>query len=336
MKRIPYTEMHQRLKQILLQYAFSEERADLSARLFVDASRDGVASHGLNRFPRFIEFIQKGYVRPEAEPVLTNQMGSLEQWDGQQGPGNLNGWFCMNRAIELARTHGIGLVALRHTNHWMRGGNFGWQAAEAGMMGICFTNTTPNLPPWGAKEPVLGNNPLIIAIPNKDGHIVLDTAMTQFSFGKIESYRRAGKLLPVEGGFDTQGKLTRDAAAIEASNRALPFGFWKGSGLSLMLDLMASMLSGGKSTIQIGRQDSPDEYNLSQLFIAIDPDAVGDASHYEAVLKETIDAMHEATLAEGYSEVLYPGERALRVREENMKLGIPVDEGYWAKVLAMG
>lgn len=335
MIRIPYPEMHQRLKQILLRYEFTDERADLSARLFVDASRDGVYSHGLNRFPRFIEFIEKGYVIPSAEPKLVRQMGSLEQWDGQQGPGNLNAWTCMERAIEMAWDHGIGLVALRDTNHWMRGGNYGWQAADAGMMGICFTNTTPNLPPWGAKEPTLGNNPLIIAIPRTEGHVVLDTAMTQFSFGKIESYRRAGKPLPVAGGFDQQGNLTTNAAEIEASNRALPFGFWKGSGLSLMLDLLASMLSGGKSTIQIGRQEAADEYNLSQLFIAINPDAIGTGEHYRSVLAETITAMHEAERAETGGEVLYPGERSLRVRKENMAQGIPVDEGYWQQVLKM-
>jgi 3-dehydro-L-gulonate 2-dehydrogenase len=335
MTRIPYAEMLQTLQEILQRYNFSDERAELCARLFVDASRDGVYSHGLNRFPRFIRFIEKGYVRPQARPLRIKKMGSLEQWDGQQGPGNLNAWFCMDRAIQLAREHGMGLVALRHTNHWMRGGNYGWQAADAGMMGICFTNTTPNMPAWGTKDPVLGNNPLIIAIPREEGHVVLDTAMTQFSFGKIESYRRAGKLLPVEGGFDEEGKLTRDAAAIEASRRALPFGFWKGSGLSLVLDLMASMLSGGLSTIQIEGQDEADEYNLSQVFLVINPDSLGEARHYQAVLRQAIEAIHQATPAERGGDILYPGERTLRTRQENLQKGIPVDEGYWEEIVAM-
>lgn len=323
------------MRQVLLKYGFSAERADLSARLFAEASRDGVYSHGLNRFPRFIEFIQKDYVKVDKSPVRVAQMGAIEQWDGQQGPGNLNAHFCMNRAIEMAQIHGMGLVALRDTNHWMRGGSYGWQAADAGMMGICFTNTTPNLPPWGATEPVLGNNPLIIAVPRSGGHVMLDTAMTQFSFGKVESYRREGKLLPVEGGFDENGELTRDPAQIEKTNRALPFGFWKGSGLSLMLDLMASMLSGGKSTIQIGRQERADEYNLSQFFLVIDPKAIGDPAHYEKVLLDTIGAMHSAKRANPEQAILYPGERVIATRSENMELGVYVDETYWEQVLAL-
>lgn len=335
MKRVPFEEMHGQMRQVLLKYGFSAERANLSARLFAEASRDGVYSHGLNRFPRFIEFIQNGYVKVNNSPFRTAQMGAIEQWDGQQGPGNLNAHFCMARAIELAQTKGMGLVALRDTNHWMRGGSYGWQAADAGMMAICFTNTTPNLPPWGAKEAVLGNNPLIIAVPRSGGHVVLDTAMTQFSFGKLESYRRAGKMLPVEGGFDEKGNLTRDPAQIEKTNRALPFGFWKGSGLSLMLDLMASMLAGGKSTIQISRQDRPDEYNLSQFFMAINPNSIGEPRHYEQVLTDTITAMHRAARADEKQAILYPGERVIKTRVENMKLGVPVDEEYWTKVLSL-
>jgi 3-dehydro-L-gulonate 2-dehydrogenase len=86
----------------------------------------------------------------------------------------------------------------------MRGGTYGWQAAEAGVIGICWTNTMPNLPPWGGGEPCLGNNPLVIAVPRKGGHVVLDMAMSQFSYGALESYRSRGEMLPVDGGFDVR------------------------------------------------------------------------------------------------------------------------------------
>ena len=334
MKRVPYSEMHQELVRVLRKIGFTEERADLSARLFAEASRDGVYSHGLNRFPRFIEYIRKGYVKIDQEAIPVKQLGTLEQWDGQLGPGNLNAWACMTRAIELAKKHGIGLVALRNTNHWMRGGAFGWQAAEAGMIGLCWTNTIPNMPAWGAKNPVFGNNPLIIGFPKADGHIVLDTAMTQFSFGKIESYRRQGKLLPVAGGFDSAGEITRDPAEIEKSGRALPFGFWKGSGLSLMLDLLASSLSEGLGTTQIGKQ-CDDEYGLSQVFIAIDGQGLGNQAHYEQMLNDTLTAIREAVPAAPGEKAYYPGERTLATRVENERLGIPVDEAYWAEIKAM-
>jgi len=270
MLRVPYPELLDTLQRILLKVGFEGERAALCGRLFAETTRDGVYSHGLNRFPLFISMTQSGVVDIHAQPKAVSISGAFERWDGQSGPGNLNAHYCMDHAISLSRQHGLGCVALANTNHWMRGGTYGWQAAEAGVIGFCWTNTSPNLPPWGASEPRLGNNPLVIAVPRKQGHVVLDMAMSQFSYGALASHRMRGELLPVEGGFDSEGKLTRIPADIEASRRPLPIGFWKGSGLALMLDLVAAALSGGCATFQIGAVPER-ETRLSQVFIAIDP-----------------------------------------------------------------
>ena len=93
----------------------------------------------------------------------------------------------MDRAVELARANGIGCVALGNTNHWLRGGSYGWQAAEAGCVGICWTNTQPNMPAWGARDRRIGNNPFVMAVPRKEGHVVVDIAMAQFSYGQMEN-----------------------------------------------------------------------------------------------------------------------------------------------------
>ncbi len=313
MKRISFDRLHQELTRVLLIHGLTGERAEQCARLFAQASLDGVASHGLNRFPRFIRYIKAGYVDVTASPKLIKQSVVMEQWDGQLGPGNLNAWFCMDRAMEIAEEKGLGLVALRNTNHWMRAGNYGWQAADKGFIGICFTNTQPNMPPWGAKEPLLGNNPLVIALPRREGHIVYDGAMSQFAFGKIDAYARQGKSLPVVGGYDSQGNITDDPAKIEASRRALPIGFWKGSSLALILDLLAASLSDGLSTQEIGKQ-SKDEYGLSQVFIAIRQSAIGNDIHYHQVVDQTIRALKQAAPADPNSPVYYPGEQTLLTR----------------------
>ena len=165
-------------------------------------------------------------------------------------------------------------VALSNTNHWMRGGSYGLQAAEQGLFAICWTNTLANLPVWGATTPTIGNNPLVIAVPRAGGHVVLDMATSQFSYGALAAYAKRGQPLPVDGGFDLAGNLTRDAAAIEASQRPLPVGYWKGSGLSLVMDMVAAMLSGGLATHQIPL-DPTRESGLSQIFLAIDPGVGG-------------------------------------------------------------
>jgi 3-dehydro-L-gulonate 2-dehydrogenase len=325
--RVSYDELQGVLAEVLRKLGFSDERAKLCARLFADASRDGVASHGLNRFPRFVRGIRSGLVDPRGIPTLVSRFGALERWDGQRGAGNLNAHQSMERAIELAREHGIGCVALRNTNHWMRGGNYGWQAADAGLIAICWTNTMPNLPPWGATDPRLGNNPIIIAVPRQAGHVVLDMAMSQFSYGAIESYRLKKQLLPVSGGFTIDGELTRDPAEIERSQRALPVGYWKGSGMALMLDMIASALAGGSATHQIPA-DAELETALSQVFLAIDPSKNGGA---EAIADKIIDDLHQAT-ASGDSPVRYPGEQVLKIRRENLERGIPVNAAIWEEV----
>ncbi len=251
MPRVAFEEMRNVLTRALLKLGFEPARAQLCARLFAETSRDGVGSHGINRFSRFVEQIKKGVVDIHASPERVLRAGALERWDGRRGPGNLNAHACMERAIALCRENGIGCVALANTNHWMRGGTYGWQAVDAGVIGICWTNTMANLPPWGARKARIGNNPLVIAVPRAEGPVVLDMAMSQFSIGALQSYRMRGEELPVDGGFDADGKLTRDPAAIEASRRLLPMGYWKGSGLAVVLDLLAAILSGGAATCDI-------------------------------------------------------------------------------------
>jgi 3-dehydro-L-gulonate 2-dehydrogenase len=332
MLRIPFQEVSERLAAILRGLGFSGERAQLCARLFAETTCDGVHSHGLNRFPRFVATISNGCVDPVAEPHAVSQFGAMERWDGRRGPGNLNAHAAMERAIGLSREHGIGCVALANTNHWMRGGTYGWQAADAGAMGICWTNTMPNVPPWGATNPAIGNNPLVIAVPRAKGHVVLDMAMSQFSYGALDSYRRHGELLPVEGGFDTEGKLTRDPGAIEQSQRLLPVGFWKGSGLAVVLDMIAAMLSHGNATHQVAN-DPLRETGLSQVFVAMDPRTLGNAD--DRIADAIVESLHSAQLAEPGKPVRYPGESTLRLREENRRLGLPVEEAVWDAISAM-
>jgi 3-dehydro-L-gulonate 2-dehydrogenase len=333
--RVPFPELKKQLDRVLLQVGFSPDRARVCARLFAETDRDGVYSHGLNRFPRFLEYIRQGQVDIHAEPEQVAGLGALEVWDGKRGPGNLNARVAMSRAIDLARLQGIGAVALRNTNHWMRGGSYGWQAAEAGCVGICFTNTIPNMPPWGGKTPTLGNNPLIISVPRSDGwHVVLDMAMSQFSYGKLEVVGAAGKKLPVPGGYDAAGNLTDDARAIAASGRVLPVGFWKGAGLSLMLDLLASILSGGKPAVEIGAQGV--ESGVSQVFICLQPYLSNQADYVEGVIQHVLSFVKSSQQVNAQSEILYPGENVMRTRLENLEDGIPVNEDVWQQVLDYG
>ena len=330
---VPYAELQSTMRDILVREGMEPARADHCAQLFADSSRDGVPSHGLNRFGRFVAMIRNGMVDIHARPVRVASLGALERWDGRRGPGNLNAHACMTRAIELAREHGIGAVGLGNSNHWMRGGNYGWQAADAGVIGICWSNTLPNVPAWGTTVPLIGNNPLIIAVPRAAGHVVLDIAMSQFSYGALAVHRMRGEQLPVDGGYDEEGRLTRDPAAIERTQRLLPIGFWKGSGLAIMLDMVGAVLSGGKATHDFTTVPE-EESGQSQVFIALDAASLGAAGEGQSIADRIVEALHAGAAGAG-EEARYPGEHTLVVRAKSLREGVFVDDAMWKEVLSL-
>jgi len=332
--RLDHLEVESVLKSVLLRNGFSADSATLCAHLVAETTLDGVYSHGLNRFPLFIDAVQRGVVSPESEPTLLRARNNSECWDGNLGPGNLNAWFCMQRAIALAKEHSTATVSLRNTNHWMRAGTYGLQAAAENCIGICMTNTTPNMPPWGGREAKVGNNPFVIAIPHKPYPILLDMAMSQFSYGKMEVLEQRGEKLPCAGGFDKDLQLTDEPGAILESGLALPMGNWKGSGLAVMIDLLVSILSGGSTTAEIGRRD--EEYGVSQLFMAFDLDEVSDAGSRARVIKEVTGSLLESSTVEAGGQVFYPGQQTWLRRKENLEKGIPVDPNTWEKIVAFG
>ncbi|MGH4050151.1 MAG: 3-dehydro-L-gulonate 2-dehydrogenase [Clostridium sp.] len=330
--RVSFEKMKNEFKRVLIKKGLSDERADASAELFTQTSCDGVYSHGYIRFPKIIEYIDKGYIDIEAVPSKIEGMGAFEKWDGNTGMGNLNAKFCMDRAIELSKANVIGCVALKNTNHWLRGGSYGWQAADSGCIGICWTNTLPNMPAWGAKDSRIGNNPLILAVPREGGHVVVDLAMAQFSYGKIAVTKLNNQKLPVDGGYDSQGNITKDPEEIEKTGRVLPIGYWKGSGMSILLDLIATILSGGNSTYKIGKIEGNVEYNVSQIFIAIDTSKVSENEFLKTAVDEVINNIKNSERVDEKNEIFYPGERTLNTRNKNFENGIPVDEKIWKAI----
>lgn len=324
--RIHFDEMKSTIKKAFVIAGMTDNNAEICARIHTESSRDGVFSHGLNRVERFVEYIDKGWIDVHAEPTLDSNLGSLEIYNGNMGPGILNALFAMNRATEIAEQYGLGLVSLKNTTHWMRGGTYGWLAADKGYIGICWTNTESCMPAWGASDCGIGNNPFIMAVPRKEGSIVLDMAMSQYSYGKLQVTRLKNKKLPYPGGFDHKGMLTDDPAAIEETRRILPMGFWKGSGFAMMLDIIASLLSGGNTTAAIDTIKKGNCGSCCQIFIAINPLKINTQEFIDKALRETICQIKSSIPSNENAEIFYPGEQSRKSRVENMEWGIPVDD----------
>ena len=333
--RITFDELVEVFAEKLEKRGVPREDALLAGQILAQNSLDGIYSHGVNRFPRLVSYIDKGYIDPKAKAEKVASFGAYEQWDGHLALGMVSAKIAMDRAIEIAKQYGIGLVAIRNTNHWMRGGYYGWQAADQGLIGICWTNTQPNMPAWVAKDRRIGNNPFVMAVPRKNGeHIVLDSAMSQFSYGKIEMTKFEGKQLPVPGGFDEEGNMTTDPGAIEKTWRVLPVGYWKGSGMSILLDLIAAILAGGNTVTDIGRMTS-DEYGLSQVLIAIDPERFNAPGFTEEAINRVIEDVTSSVPATEGKAVRYPGQNSLATRRKNLEEGIPVLDNIWEQISAL-
>ncbi|WP_028536592.1 3-dehydro-L-gulonate 2-dehydrogenase [Paludibacterium yongneupense] len=331
--RVSCEQLKTEFKRVLLGRGLSEAKADECARLFAETTLTGVYSHGVNRFPRFVQQLDQGDIDPAAEPERLLALGALEQWDARRGIGNLTAQAMMARAMELADAHGIGLIALRNANHWMRGGGYGYQAAERGYIGICWSNSIAVMPPWGAKECRIGTNPLIVAVPG-DPVTMVDMSMSMFSYGMLEVNRLNGRQLPVDGGFDDDGCPTREPAVIEKNRRIMPMGYWKGSGLSIVLDMIATLLSGGLSVAEITETQS-DETRVSQVFIAISVDKLIDEGTMSEKLQTIRDYVLSAQRADPDVAIRIPGHEFPQLKAQNIAQGIPVDDSVWARILAL-
>lgn len=330
--RIPPHLMEAQFKRVLLKYGFADHKADIIAHVYTMNSVEGVYTHGVNRFTKFIKYVIDGHVNKDAEPVCVHQAGAIEQWNGQLAPGILNALKCTDRAMEIAREQGMGCVSLANTNHWMRGGTYGWRAARQGFVFIGWSNTIKNMPAWGGIDAKLGNNPMVIAVPYQDEAIVLDMAMSQFSYGALDLHSLRKQQLPVPGGYDKNGTLTTDPDSIRESERTLPIGYWKGSGLSLLLDIVGAILSNGSPVVDVSKQGI--ENKLSQVYLVIDLSKMKNSATIPALIQHIIDDYHQS-VPDRNSKILYPGERVVAVRDENTKNGIPVIQKVWDDIMKL-
>lgn len=327
------TEMNEVLFKLFCKYEFSNNKAQTLAEVHTENTLRGVHSHGINRVPFFIQCVKNGVVKTDSEATLTEQFGSIERWDGNQGSGVLNAIRCSKQAIQLAQTNGIGIIALRNTNHWMRAGYYGWLAAENDCIAIMFTNTQPNMPAWGGIENRIGNNPFMISIPRRCGsHVVLDMALSQFSFGKIQEHALRDIKLPHPGGWNSNGELSSDPESILKTESGLPIGYWKGSAFSMVLDMLVTLLAAGQSTYRISQEKY--ETNISQVFLCIDTKQFHDASLKDRLLNEIINYSNSAPPKTNGSKVVYPGETSLRKRRESLKNGMEVNSTVWQQIKA--
>lgn len=335
--RLTFDEIQSEIKRVFIKYGLSEEKADICARIHTESTYDGIYSHGTNRVARFVDYIQKGWVDVNADPTLEKDCGAIKVYNGNMGPGILNALYASDRAMDLADQFGIGMVGLKNTTHWMRGGTYGLYAARKGYIAIMWTNTEACMPPWGAKECRLGNNPFVMALPGADNQppLQLDMAISQYAYGKLQVTRLAGKKLPFPGGFDKDGNVTDDPGAIEESMRIMPIGYWKGSSFSFMLDVLGAVLTDGVGAADLDAAKKGSCGGCSQVIIVIDPKKITDGDSMTDTITRAIEYLKSAELAENSKGIMAPGEDYIQFNKDHDENGIFVDDSVWEEIKSL-
>lgn len=335
--RVSFEELKSEIKRAFVKNGMSDEKADICAQIHTESTYDGIYSHGVNRVARFVDYIQKGWVDIDADPTVEKDCGAIKVINGNMGPGILNAMFSADQAMEMADRYGIGMVGLKNTTHWMRGGTYGKYVAEKGYVAIMWTNTEACMPPWGAKECRLGNNPFVMACPGEEGGpvMLMDMAISQYAYGKLQVTRLAGKQLPFPGGFDKDGNVTSDPGAIEESMRIMPIGYWKGSAFSFMLDILGSVLSDGIGAADLNAATKGSCGGCSQILIVVDPSKITDGAKMRDTVRRAIEYIKGAERDEKNSSIHAPGEGSERFHKEHDEMGIFVDDSIWEEIKAL-
>ncbi len=309
---------------------------EAEAEVMVEADLLGVPSHGVRMLPLLLQGFRDGRANPNPRLTLLRERGAICVLDGDNGPGRFVSAQAMQHAVERAKQFGVGVCLATRVTHWGRAHAYAYRAALAGMIGICTTNAIPNMLAWGSSRPLLGNNPLAIAIPRGRDHdpIILDMAMSQAAVGKVGTFLREGKKVPLNWGLDSSGHPTDDPAKILSSQRLAPFGDHKGAGLALMMELLTGALAGGLFSHEVFRADPTGlDPGSSKIFFALDPQAFGDADRFAERVNDFIAYLRSA---EPGLTITLPGERGWETREQNLKEGIPIHSEIVAQLKKIG
>ena len=303
---------------------FGKAEAHEMADLLVWANLRGVDSHGVLRIPRYIEMLQLGLVKANATIGEVHRQGAVCVLDADKAPGAT----AMNRAVKeaslLAETLGLGWCGVRNTSHAGAIGYFAKQLADEGKIGVVMTASKPLMSYFGAKGEALSSNPLAIAVPQGDGEhpIILDMSTAAVALGKIMAAQDAGKPIPTGWGVDAEGADTTDPHRVAA---VLPMAGAKGSGLSLMIEVMCSLLVANPSIAPALAGGDPGGFNGTVL--AINPAAFGDSGTFLENARSLATAIHELEPARGFDRVLLPGERGFETERKRSAEGITVPPG---------
>ena len=307
----------------------SGEGAKLIAENLILADLRGIGSHGISRMAVYCDRLDNGHMDPYATPEILSQSDSTALFDAHNAPGAVAGVAAMDLCIKKAAESGIASCAVKHSNHYGIAAFYAKRALSKNMIGISFSNAPATMAPWGSITPMMGTNPFCYAIPaNRRKPIILDCATSLVARGKINLAEIEGKEIPLGWAVDSSGRPTTNATEALLGS-VLPLGGYKGSGLSIVIDVLCGVLSGASFGKHIGPlyANADTDQNLGHFFIAIDISRFSNPDDFKKRIDSMIDEIKNAEKADGTGEIYLPGEIEFMNEEENLIRGIEVGPG---------
>lgn len=300
-----------------------ERDAAVVADSLVQADLWGHQSHGVLRTPWYSARLKSGAMRAVTTPSPVVDAGAVAVIDGSDGIGQVLAARAMRDAVDRALRHGIGAVAVRNSNHFGTAMYYTRMPAKQGCIGICCTNGSPSMAPWGGRDKVVGNNPWSIAAPaGRHPPMVLDIANTSVARGKIYLARNQRLPIPLGWAIDAAGLPTTDAEAALAGN-ILPLGGHKGYAISVMMDVLSGVLAGSRFLADVHGPYEPDaKSGCGHLLMALKIAAFRSLTEFEADVETMISKLKAVPRAEGAEEIFYPGEIEARNDERHRSEGL--------------
>ena len=326
-RRIPAGALEGFVGSVFEACGMGVEDARLVSRTLVAADLRGVHSHGVLRVPEYVNKLLAGGVDPRGRPRVARQSAAALVVDAGNSMGQIGATFAMRRAIDLARSTGVAVAAVRGSNHC--GGMFYYAmlALEEDMIGLATTNALPTMAPWGGIDKIVGINPLGVAIPaGEEAPVVFDGAFAQSSHGKIRVYDQKGLPIPANWAFDLQGRPTTSTA--EALRGLLqPIGEYKGVGLAVVMGILSSLLSGAAYGTQLGNMvDGAQPGRDGHFLMAIRVAAFLDVAGFKRRVDEVVREIGSSRAAAGVERLYAPGGLEALTAARYAAEGIPLNQ----------
>jgi len=315
---------------ILDRVGVPDDAARITADLLVRADERAVSTHGLVRLLPYVRRIQAGLVNTQPSLAVESRRPGFAMIDADDGLGQLCASRGADKAVELARDAGFGIVGIHNSHHLGMCAPYAEEIAQAGFIGIVMTNTAPLMAPTGGSERLIGNNPMAIAIPRRAPNppLVLDIAFTHAAFGAVQRLATTGGEVPEGWMHDKEGRWIRDPAVAIKEGIMAPIGAHKGYGLALMVEILAAALTDSNVLDQVGSlfREPPTHMRVGHLAIAIDPGCLLDTGTFIDKVEHICSRVEGSPPTPGVKVVRLPGQPEIEVRTQSDRLGVPLSE----------